>query len=93
MGRYPIRLVTPRGISNAVAISVFEQPVAEEPATPHETPETAVAIGKLPAAMNGRIARRGETDYYAFHAAAGETVTFEVISGLPSTGALVLCTV
>ena len=86
-GRYPIRLVTPRGISNAIPISVCEQPVADEPAAPHETPETAVTIDKLPAAMNGRIARRGETDYYAFHATAGETVTFEVISGLPSTGA------
>ena len=85
-GSYPIRLVTPHGLSNAIPISVFEQPVTDEPAASHETPETAVAIDKLPAAMNGRIARRGETDYYAFHAAAGETVTFEVISGLPSTG-------
>ena len=86
-GQYSIRLITPRGISNAIPVSVFDMPVADEPATSHETPETAVAIDKLPAAMNGRISRRGETDYYVFHVAANETVTFEVISGLPSTGA------
>ncbi len=87
LGSHNIRLVTPHGISNALPISVYEQPVTNEPAAAHETPETAVAIDKLPAAMNGRISRRGETDYYSFHASAGETVTFEVISGLPSTGA------
>jgi len=86
-GRYPIRLVTPSGISNAIPISVIDQPIVDEPAAAHDTPDTAVAIAKLPAALNGRIARRGETDYYAFHADAGETVTFEVFSGLPSTGA------
>ncbi|MEO8129350.1 MAG: DVUA0089 family protein, partial [Bryobacteraceae bacterium] len=86
-GRYPIRLITPAGISNAIPIAVIDHPVTDEPAPSHETPDTAVVISKLPAALNGRIAQRGETDYYAFHADAGETVTFEVFSGLPSTGA------
>ncbi len=85
-GRYPIRLVTPRGISNAIQLSVLGKPVTEEPAGSHETPETAVPVEKLPAIFNGRIAKRGETDYYAFQATAGETLTFEAISGLPSTG-------
>jgi hypothetical protein len=86
-GRFPIRFVTPRGISNAIPISIIQPPVADEPATSHETPDTAVSVDKLPAVWNGRIARRGESDYYAFEAKAGETMTFEVISGLPSTGA------
>ena len=85
-GRYPIRLITPHGISNAIPLSVLEQPVSEEPAGSHETPETAVAVDKLPAIFNGRIARRGETDYYSFRVTAGRTITFEAISGLPSTG-------
>ena len=29
------------------------------------------------------FSRRGEADYYAFRAEAGQTLTFEVISGLP----------
>ena len=85
-GRYPIRLITARGISNAIPISVLDRPVTEEPTGSHETPETAISVDKLPAIFNGRIARRGETDYYAFHATAGQTLTFEAISGLPSTG-------
>ena len=31
----------------------------------------------------GRLSRRGEADYYTFRAEAGQTLTFEVISGLP----------
>src|SRR5579872_2878576 len=86
-GAYSLRLVTPRGISNAVMLHIVEYPVAEEPAGPHETPDTAVAVKKLPVVFNGRIAQRGESDYYSFDALAGQTLTFEAISGLPSIGA------
>src|SRR6185369_5723672 len=58
-----------------------------EPAGPHETQESAVAISRLPAVYSGRIARRGETDYYSFHADAGQVLTFEVISGFPQIAA------
>ncbi|MBI3694949.1 MAG: hypothetical protein HY238_08940 [Acidobacteria bacterium] len=73
-GRYPFRLVTPHGVSNALPIHITAYPVAAEPAGLHET-------------FNGRILRRGESDYYAFDVKAGETLTFEVISGLSSIGA------
>src|SRR5260370_24453472 len=86
-GVYPLRLVTPRGISNSVMLHVVEYPVAEEPAGSHETPDTAVVVKKLPVVFNGRIAQRGESDYYSFDALAGQTLTFEAISGLPSIGA------
>ncbi|HZT28917.1 MAG TPA: hypothetical protein VFA33_03470 [Bryobacteraceae bacterium] len=86
-GRYLFRLVTPRGVSNALPLYVSDLPVSAEPAGSHETPDTAVPVEKLPAAITGRIERRGETDYYAFQAPAGETLTFEALSGLPSTGA------
>jgi hypothetical protein len=86
-GRYPMRLITPRGISDATSLSVMEQPIREEPAGSHETAESAIPVDKLPALFTGKIVRRGESHYYAFDVKAGETVTFAVVSGLPSTGA------
>jgi hypothetical protein len=86
-GRYPFRLVTPRGISNALQLHILDLPVAAEPEGSHETPDTAVSVEKLPVVFNGRIGRRGETDYYAFDVTAGQTLTFEAISGLSSIGA------
>jgi hypothetical protein len=86
-GRYPIRLVTRDGISNAIPVHIVEFPVISEPDGVHETPETAVQISALPAVFTGRLTRRGEADFYAFEAAAGETLSFEVISGLPQIAA------
>jgi hypothetical protein len=53
----------------------------------HENQESAVAISQLPAVYAGRITRRGEVDYYSFHADAGQFLTFEVISGFPQIAA------
>ena len=86
-GRYPFRIVTPQGISNSLVLDVSEHPVVAEPDGSHEDPETAIAVASIPVVFAGRIARRGETDYYALEAKAGETMTFEAISGLPSIGA------
>lgn len=86
-GRYLFRLVTPRGASNALPVYITELAVEPEPPGSHETPESAIAITQVPAVHTGRIARRGETDYFAFEAKAGETLSFEAISGLPSTAA------
>ena len=86
-GRYPFRLITPQGVSNALVLGVTEHPVHAEPEGLHDTPETAVALGATPAVFTGRLLVRGETDYYAIDAKAGETMTFEVISGLSSIGA------
>src|SRR5258706_210939 len=86
-GRYPLRLVTPGGISNALGFHILDLPVVAEPAGSHETPDTAISVDKLPAVFNGRIERRGESDYYAFDVKAGQTLTFEAISGLSSIGA------
>lgn len=85
-GRYEIRLVTPGGVSNALPVHIVDRAVTPEPDGLHETPETAVSAA-APVIYTGRISKRGESDYYAFDAKAGETMTFEVISGLPSTGA------
>src|SRR5688572_5997559 len=86
-GRYPIRLITRNGISNALPLHVVDSPVLPEPDGLHETQESAVAISKLPTIYSGRLTRRGEADYYSFHADAGQILTFEVISGLPQIAA------
>lgn len=86
-GRYPIRLITGNGISDALPLHIVDCPVLAEPEGLHETQESAVAISKLPAVYAGRLARRGETDYYSFHAEAGRTLTFEAISGFPQIAA------
>lgn len=86
-GRYPIRLITPNGISNALPLHIVDLPVLPEPAGEHETQDSAVVISKLPVTYAGRLARRGEADYYSFHAEAGQVLTFEVISGFPQIAA------
>jgi hypothetical protein len=85
-GRYSFRIVTRRGVSNALAFHIVDYPVFAEPEGSHETPETAVPAGGVPAVFTGRILRRGESDFYAFQVKAGDTLTFEAISGLPSPG-------
>jgi len=86
-GRYSFRLMTARGVSNALPLYIVKEPVAAEPDGLHDTPETAVAVSDVPVVLSGKIAQRGETDYYAFNVAAGQTLTFEAISGLPTNGA------
>jgi hypothetical protein len=86
-GRYPVRLVTRNGVSNALPLHVVELPVIYEPPGVHETRDSAVAISKLPVVYAGRLARRGEADFYSFHAEAGETFTFQAISGFPQIAA------
>lgn len=86
-GRYPIRLITRNGVSSALPLHIVDFPVLAEPVGEHETQESAVAISKLPAVYAGRLDRRGEADYYSFHAEAGQLLTFEVISGFPQIAA------
>jgi hypothetical protein len=86
-GRYPLRLVTPSGVSNALPLLVTGEDVVSEPSGSHELPETAVPVPALPVTFSGRIDTRGESDFYVFDARAGETLTFQAISGLPSIGA------
>ena len=86
-GRYTFRMVTPEGVSNSLPVLITEAEVLAEPDGVHDTPETAVAVEGESASYVGRIAKHGETDFYAFDVRAGETMTFQVNSGLPSIGA------
>jgi len=86
-GRYSFRLVTKNGVSNSLVLGITDAAVLAEPEGTHETAETAVAVAATPAVYAGLIGRKGETDLYSFSAAEGETLTFQVRSGLPSLGA------
>lgn len=80
LGSHAVRLVTPRGLSNAVSILLTDGPVvAEDPA--------ALEQDRVARYVHGRIAQRGEVDLFPFQVKAGEVVTFETISGLPAPGA------
>jgi hypothetical protein len=82
-GRYPIRLISKSGVSNALPLHIIDTPVAEEPPGSHDTQDQAVAVKAMPTVFSGRLAQRGEADFYSFHAEAGQTFTFSVNSGLP----------
>jgi hypothetical protein len=86
-GRYPIRLITRNGISNALPLHIVDLPIAREPEGLHDTQASAVEVSSTPIIMSGRLSRRGEADYYSFRAEAGQTLTFQVISGLPQVAA------
>jgi hypothetical protein len=86
-GRYPVRVITLNGVSNALPLEIVDDVVMAEPDGLHETQDSAVPIPSLPATYVGRLAHRGETDYYSFHAEAGQTVTFQVESGFPQIAA------
>ena len=86
-GRYTFRLVTPEGMSNALPLEITDALVIAEPDGDHDTPETAIVVKNAPALYSGRIAKHGESDYYALDVRRGETMTFQVNSGLPSVGA------
>ena len=69
------------------SLEIVDGPVLAEPAGAHETRNRRLRSPALPAIYSGRLARRGETDYYSFHAEAGQIVTFQVISGFPQIAA------
>ncbi|MBM3738870.1 MAG: hypothetical protein FJW39_24105 [Acidobacteria bacterium] len=87
-GRYPIRLITPGGLSNALAVVIAADPVVPEPEGRHDEPAQAIPATTLPSIFTGRIDQRGESDLYALDvASAGQVLTFECLSGLPAPGA------
>ncbi len=78
IGTHPIRLVSPKGLSNAVWFRVVDEPVIVEGEASHQTAQQAQPIG-YPATLFGRITKAGEADYYSFDAAEGQEIAFEVV--------------
>jgi hypothetical protein len=79
VGFHTLHLISPTGLSGALAFWVGPNAVLQEIDTPHNTPDTAQPV-KLPVAVNGRIVAGGELDFYSFEIAREETVAFEVIA-------------
>jgi len=79
-GAYDLRVITPRGLSNAVRLLVHQQPAVPEQAEPHESAREAQSLDAWPATVHGRIAEVGEVDFYAFYAKAGDEILFRTFS-------------
>ena len=88
IGPHGIRLVTPGGVSNELYLHVHEEPVvAERLLDPEVTEESGKGGGahekpqaiSLPVVVNASITRQGERDLYAFEAAEGAELVFEVL--------------
>ena len=80
-GSYPFRVVTKQGVSNAVSMRVTSERTIMEIEGSTGEPEHAPRLSGFPLAVNGRIAKKGEVDYYSFEAQPGEELSFEVFSG------------
>ena len=77
---YSLRLISPRGVSNAVRFPVVDEPVVVETTGSHQTIEQAQPV-TFPVVMNGKLGKRGELDYYSLHAKAGQELSFKVVRG------------
>jgi hypothetical protein len=80
-GSYPFRVVTARGVSNAISLRITKEPAMIEHDSGNSDPERAPRLSGFPVVVNGRVAQRGEVDYYCFDARPGEEFSFEAISG------------
>ena len=82
IGTHSFRLVSSRGVSNALIFRVNSDPVRAEKSEPHQAPTTAQFVS-FPVVVNGRVAEDGEEDFYSFEVAEGQELRFEVFSKTP----------
>ena len=78
-GRYRLRLVTPRGVSNALAFLVHSEPVLIEAASPNGKPADAQHV-TLPVVISGKIDEEGEVDFYSFEVRENQELRFEAFT-------------
>lgn len=81
-GIHRFRLVSRRGVSNALMFRVNSDVVLDETGQPHQTPSTAQPVA-IPAVVNGRVTSDGEEDLYAFEITEARELRFEVFSKTP----------
>ena len=79
-GERRLRVVTPGGLSNSLLFRVHREPAQMESESAHELPDGAQPLKPYPLAVHGRITRSGEVDDYSFHAPAGTSLRFQVVS-------------
>ncbi|MBM3738043.1 MAG: hypothetical protein FJW39_19855 [Acidobacteria bacterium] len=77
IGPHFIRTVSRRGVSTAIRFEVLDAPVVLEQSTAHADPAAAQAVSP-PCLVNGRLAKPGEADVFAFNAKEGERFSFRV---------------
>jgi hypothetical protein len=80
-GSYSFRAVTKQGVTNAASMRVTSERTIMEMEGSTEAPEHAQKLSGFPLVVNGRIAKKGEVDYYSFETQPGEELSFEVFSG------------
>jgi hypothetical protein len=78
-GIYSLRLLSPRGLSNAVSFRVSDAPVVMETPAPHASPLQSQVV-QFPALIAGKLGKPGEVDYYAVRAEEGQSLFIEVLS-------------
>jgi hypothetical protein len=77
LGPHPLRLVSPRGVSNAVLFHICDEPSIMEVQIPHEAASEAQPVS-FPVVVNGRISTPGQVDYYGFNVAKAQELKFEL---------------
>ena len=80
VGTYSLRVVSRRGVSNALWLQVNSEPVIRETEVALNTPAEAQLVN-FPVVINAKISERGEVDYYAFDAFEGQNLLFQVLPG------------
>jgi len=80
-GSYPFRVVTKQGVSNATSMRVTGERTIMQADGSTAEPENAPRLSGFPLVVNGRIAKKGEVNYYSFETQPGEELSFEVFSG------------
>ena len=74
-----VRVVTPRGTSNAGRVWVGPYPDVNE-VEPNNLATAAQKLEKLPATINGQINGGEDADFFTFQAAAGDTFVFDLVA-------------
>ena len=78
-GLHRLRLVTPRGVSNALAFLVHSEPVLIETAGPNGTPADAQHV-TLPIVISGKIDEEGKVDFFSFEVRENQELRFEAFA-------------
>jgi hypothetical protein len=84
-GLRELRVVTPRGVSNAARVWISGYPDASE-AEPNNTLDKAQKLEKLPVVANGQVNGGEDRDYFSFQAAAGDTYVFDLVAAQMASG-------
>lgn len=79
LGPHWMRLHSAHGLSDTVFFNVGQFPAVRE-VEPNDSRATAHRLSGFPIEIYGEMLTRDETDYYMFHAAAGELWSFDLRS-------------